>query len=67
MLNGLNEFITSIFFIMLVTQGFSHILVEVDGISVLHKLPDHFTLVILYHQYLRIVKQGLNEATWLSG
>lgn len=58
MLNGLNEFITSIFFIMLVTQSFSHILVEVDGISVLHKLPDNFTLVILHHQYLCIVKQG---------
>lgn len=34
------------------TEGFPHVLVQVDGICVLHELSDHLSLVILHHQHL---------------
>ena len=35
------------------TQSFSHVLVQIDSICVLHKLSDNFTLVIFNHQHLQ--------------
>ena len=34
------------------TEGLSHTLVHIDGISILHELPDYLPLVILYYQHL---------------
>jgi len=33
------------------TECFTHVLVEIDGICVLHKLSHHLSLVVLHHQH----------------
>ena len=35
-----------------VDEGLPHVLVHVDGVRVLHELPDHLALVVLHHQHL---------------
>lgn len=48
------------------TQGFPHVLVEVDGIRVLHELPDHLPLVVLHHQhFLRLSHPTHHQETHL--
>lgn len=34
------------------TKSLPHVLVEVNGVCVLHELPDHLALVVLHHQHL---------------
>ncbi len=49
------------------TKGFPHVLVEVDGICVLHELSNHLPLVILHHQYLlRLGHPTYHQQTHLS-
>ncbi|CAN7993071.1 unnamed protein product, partial [Ixodes pacificus] len=33
-------------------QGLSHVLVQLDGVRVLHELPHHLALFILHHYHL---------------
>lgn len=48
------------------TKGFPHVLVEVDGICVLHELSDHLSLVILHHQhFLRLCHPTYHQQTHL--
>lgn len=34
------------------TESLSHVLVKVNGVCVLHELPDHLALVVLHYQHL---------------
>lgn len=34
------------------TKSLPHVLVKVNGVRVLHELPDHLALVVLHHQHL---------------
>lgn len=49
------------------TKSFPHVLVEINGICVLHELSDHLPLVILHHQNLLWLSHPTNhQQTHLS-